>query len=78
MGTESVVSAAMVCRVIRAELARYLDGDEWIDQSRSPLVSHCSTVRARIEMGKPGARVEGSRYLLTTAAIAEELSNGTT
>ena len=63
-------------RGIRRELANYTFGDEWVDQTRSPLVSHCSTVRARIEAGLPGARVEGERYLLTTAAIAEEMSNG--
>lgn len=68
--------ATTAATAFRRELARYVAGDEWIDQHRSPLVSHCSTVRARIEAGLPGARVDGERYLLTTAAIAEELSNG--
>lgn len=68
--------AATAVRVIRRELGRCVGGDDWVDQSRSPLLSHCSTVEARIEAGLPGARIEGERYLLTTAAIAEEMSNG--
>lgn len=76
MAGQRVGWAAKIRRALCAELAECDVGDEWIDQTRSPLLSHCSTVRARIESGLPGARVEGERYLLTTAAIAEEKSNG--
>jgi hypothetical protein len=76
MAGQRVGWAATIRRTLCRELAKHDVGDEWIDQSRSPLLSHCSTVRARIEAGLPGARVEGERYLLTTAAIAEEMSNG--
>lgn len=77
-GGEWVSFGAQSLRVLRAELSSHVDGDEWHDQRRSPLVSHCATVQARIEAGLPGARIEGGRYLLTTAALAEELANGAT
>ncbi len=60
---------------MRALLSRIVDGDEWFDQGRSPLVGHCLTVRARIEAGLHGAKLDGDRYLLSTAALAEELSD---
>lgn len=69
---------AALRRELRSHRRDYLEGDDWFDQQRSPLLSHCSTVRARIEAGLPGARIEGDRYLLSTAALAEELSSGTT
>lgn len=69
---------ASTLRLMRRLLSEDLDGDEWIDQRRSPLIAHCSTVRARIEAGLGGAKIEGQRYLLSTAALAEELANGTT
>jgi hypothetical protein len=59
-------------------LAQYTAGDEWFDQRQSPLVSHCATVTARLEAGLGGARIDGDRYLLSTAAIAEEMANGAT
>lgn len=55
-----------------------LDGDEWVDQRQSPLAAHCSTVVARLGAGLPGAKVDGDRYLLSTAALAEEMINGAT
>ena len=64
--------------LLRQALTDCVDGDEWFDQRQSPLVAHCATVRARLDAGKSGARVEGDRYLLSTAAIAEELANGST
>lgn len=64
------ITCAALCDPIGTE------GDEWIDQTRSPLIGHCATVRFRIEAGLPGARVEGDRYLLSTAALAEEMQNG--
>lgn len=63
---------------LRRALTECRDGDEWLDQQRSPLAAHCLTVRARIEAGLPGARIDGDRYLLSTAALAEELSDGAT
>jgi hypothetical protein len=65
-------------RELRRALSEYVDGDEWFDQRQSPLVSHCTTVARRIDGGLPGARIDGDRYLLSTAAIAEEMANGAT
>lgn len=63
---------------LRLGVAEHETDDEWFDQQRSPLVSHCTTVRARIEAGLPGARIEGDRFLLSGAAIAEEMEHGAT
>jgi len=76
IGWDAVGFSASIERELRRELAEYADGDEWLDQRQSPLVGHCATVRARIEAGMTGARIDGDRYLLTTAALAEELANG--
>lgn len=65
-------------RDLRRALIEDVEGDEWVDQQRSPLTAHCSTVRARIEAGLPGALIEGDRYLLSTAALAEEMEHGAT
>lgn len=70
--------AASTLRLVQQALSEDTDGDEWFDQHRSPLIAHCSTVRARIEAGLPGAKIDGQRYLLSTGALAEELANGTT
>ena len=77
-GGEWVGLDAPMLQALRRALADDVDGDEWVDQQRSPLVAHCSTVRARIEAGLPGALIEGDRYLLSTAALAEEMEHGAT
>ncbi len=76
--TETVGFDASTLRLMQQALSEDLEGDEWIDQRRSPLVAHCATVIARIEAGLGGAAIEGQRYLLSTAALAEEMSNGAT
>ena len=76
--THGVGFSASTLRLLQQALAEEVDGDEWFDQGRSPLIAHCSTVRARIEAGLPGAKIDGQRYLLSTAALAEELANGAT
>lgn len=47
-----------------------------IDQRSSPLGPrrHCAAVRARIAAGKPGASVVGRRFLLSPAALSDELA----
>ena len=77
MGLIEFIVAALV-EALPIELQDQVHGDEWIDQRRSPLISHCATVRARIEAGRSGARMDGDRYLLSTTAIAEEMANGAT
>jgi hypothetical protein len=69
---------ASTLRLMQQALSEDLEGDEWIDQRRSPLIAHCATVIARIEAGLGGAAIDGQRYLLSTAALAEEMSNGAT
>jgi hypothetical protein len=46
-----------------------------IDQTCSPLGRrrHCAVVRARIARAQGGASIIGRRYLLSSAALAEEL-----
>lgn len=66
------------------ELQRQRQGDEWIDQFRSPLClpgqdhsrRHCNIVKRRIRNKQAGAYIspDGKQYFLTTAALAEECS----
>jgi len=66
------------------ELQKQRQGDEWIDQFRSPLClpgqdhsrRHCNIVKRRIRNRMPGAYIspDGKQYFLTTTALAEECS----
>ena len=67
-----------------AELRAANEGDEWVDQFRSPLRlpgqdhsrRHCNIVKRRIRDGQPGAHIspDGKQYFLTTVALTEECS----
>ena len=59
---------------IRAALHPSID-EQWFDQRRSPLGSrrHCAATRRRATEGKPDAKKVGDRFLMTAAAITEEL-----
>lgn len=71
-------------RQFRTILMSANQGDEWIDQFRSPLClpgqdhsrRHCNIVKRRIRERLPGAYIspDGKQYFLTTAALAEECS----
>lgn len=68
--------------MVLEELQRQRQGDEWIDQFRSPLClpgqehsrRHCSIVKRRIQQGLPGAYIspDGKQFFLTTEALCEE------
>lgn len=70
--------------MVLEELQKQRQGDEWIDQFRSPLClpgqdhsrRHCNIVKRRIRNRLPGAYIspDGKQYFLTTAALAEECS----
>jgi hypothetical protein len=47
----------------------------WVDQHQSDLTvrQHCRAVRRRRTEGKPGAAIVGRRYLMTRAALWEEM-----
>lgn len=72
-----------VVALLRAELVSANEGDELVDQFRSPLrlphqrssQRHCALVRKRIAMGLPGAYIspDEKQFFLTTAALCEEL-----
>ena len=64
-------------KILAKELAVALRGvnDEWIPQQGSPLGNrrHCSAVRRRAQRGDLGAVVDGKRFLLSRAALQEEM-----
>ena len=72
-----------LAREIAAELRAEHQGDEWIDQFRSPLRMpdqrssrrHCEIVKRRLEHGLPGAYISPDRkqFFLTTSALSEEM-----
>lgn len=69
-------------RQFQSALMSANQGDEWIDQYRSPLClpgqdhsrRHCNIVKRRIRNRLPGAYIspDGKQYFLTTHALAEE------
>jgi hypothetical protein len=74
-----------VLEMCRGELTAANDGDEWVDQYRSPLrlphqkssQRHCALVRRRIANGLPGAFIspDEKQFFLTTAALCEEMTS---
>jgi hypothetical protein len=67
--------ARIVERIAERDAPTQLDG--WLDQ-HSPEAAfgvrwHCRAVRRRRAEGKPGAVIEGRRYLLTREAMNEEI-----
>ena len=71
------VLAPHLARALKDELRAGTDPD-WIDQNISPLGNrrHCGAARRRISEGAGGAEQVGRRWLLTRAAIDEELARG--
>jgi hypothetical protein len=67
--------ARAVVAEMRGECAAADAADEWLDQHHTDLTvrQHCTAVRRRREEGKPGAAIKGRRYLLTRAALREEM-----
>jgi hypothetical protein len=67
--------ASIVERIAERDAPTEQDG--WLDQ-HSPEAAlgvrwHCRAVRRRRAEGKPGAAIEGRRYLLTREAMNEEI-----
>jgi hypothetical protein len=64
----------IIARAVRRALHAATDG-EMIPQGRSPLGPrrHCEAVKRRLAAGQPGAAKVGRRYLLSEAALEEEL-----
>lgn len=68
--------------MVLQELRLQRNGEEWVDQFRSPLClpgqehsrRHCGIVKRRIRNGLPGAYIspDGKQFFLTTSALAEE------
>lgn len=65
--------ARLVARELLEELRGY--DTSWVEQSASELgpKKHCAAVRRRIAERKPGARINGRRFLLSQEAMVEEL-----
>lgn len=71
------VLAELAQRIGEVVLRGLREGDPgWVDQTTSPLGPrrHCAAVQRRVRSGIAGASVVGRRYLLSTEALAEELS----
>ena len=70
-------AAAQEClNIVEEELDDRLD---WVDQSRSPLGPrrHIAATRRRLSDGAEAAGQSGRKYLLSPAALAEELGRST-
>ena len=68
-----------IARAVVAEMrAEGATTDEWLDQHHSYLTvrQHCRAVRLRRAEGKPGAAIQGRRYLLSREALREEMTRG--
>jgi hypothetical protein len=69
------LTVGQLLQVIRDAVAP-APADTLISQRESPLgpKRHARAVRERLERGEPGASVVGRRFLLTSSALAEELT----
>jgi hypothetical protein len=67
---------ALIAGEVRAALNSLSTATSLIDQRSSPLGPrrHAAAVRRRLEAGKPGASRVGRRWLLTPAALEDELT----
>lgn len=67
--------ASIVERIAERDAEPGLDGQEWVDQLKSPLGArlHCAAVRRRRAEGKGGAAIKNRRHLLTREALTEEM-----
>lgn len=77
MTTRSIIDVEALADLIADRLEQRLrTGAGWIDQQSSPLGSrrHRACVRRRVQAGETGAAIVGRRFLLSAAALAEELA----
>jgi hypothetical protein len=65
----------LIARAVVQELRSADAHNDMVDQTRSPLSAkkHCAIVRARVARGAGGAAISGRKYLITRAALQEEL-----